>query len=914
MIVTMCSTITSRRRVTRSATKARVLEAQRKFSVALYDLQEFVQRSENTNIKAVTKGKADGELIISYAHKRLQDGLTIRVQCKVDNDNPPPIFQSALEKIALRPPDWSLCDLASKIEDSLDKAVLRRAHGCSNRDVYYVNESDSEYDSNASHSSGDGSNTDDDMAYSSDESVTDVNYLGKPKSSLVKRHVRRLLKRRISHDLQQVESAGYAFEILRGTADGSDDLLISISTAVTKLGFSPAEILAWGLSTSAYIVFLIRVSGPYTPFESLLQDRRKQSSVSFRLGQCTEPVPSVGEAAFIFGQRDTVLSTPFQYANLTISKNLQNHMEAFFWQIAQIKEDCNGTWEEAYGLFLQSDLDKKRKYSGSASYDSLKMARRSFPLVAMQFSLDQLERCRKYCPICHQPLAEGFQAVRPTVCLKPTCRFQCATIGLGPSVEHEILFRPGVVDLLVSLFYASLHSGSRRCSPALEELMFPLSAGFSGTYLWTELRGPQLEMAEMASLKSLQVGQLVFIRMRPSHFAEHPRRPVHPDPWGEIRLAICPDSLNYSNHSNYSKRSFTQEVIYSAVIKSINPGLMLVTFEAKSFPFPPHETLRAEIHIQDLNIYFPVLVSKARMLRHIMDSFPPVSQLRSHLQDHPQDDIESVPGVTPLAASMLRWIMATNQSCIMEMPWDHRLKLGISGSGWTQFCLLQAPPNEEARFGKARAKTAMKSNSGEPFSRYPSIFGWHGSPIQHWHSILRTGLDYNIATHGRSYGDGVYFSDDFSCSYSYSSNTRNDPIFWPSSGLRVQSVLSLNEILNAPTQFVNSEPHYVLDKPAWHICRFLFVRRSGKAAEGIGSHLRTVEKGNTLGTGLPRWSKSPAFVVQDPHHNAFIAKIPTRTYLDIPVICPLKSNRTDIKSTEKLEDARNISAKKRRKI
>jgi ubiquitin-conjugating enzyme E2 Q len=47
---------------------------------------------------------------------------------------------------------------------------------------------------------------------------------------------------------------------------------------------------------------------------------------------------------------------------------------------------------------------------------------------------------------------------------------------------------------------------------------------------------------------------------------------------------------------------------------------------------------------------------------------------------------------------------------------------------------------------------------------------------------------------------------------------------WPGSALSITSCLSLNEIINAPDEFVCRNPHYVVSQLDWHQCRYLFVQ------------------------------------------------------------------------------------------
>lgn len=79
----------------------------------------------------------------------------------------------------------------------------------------------------------------------------------------------------------------------------------------------------------------------------------------------------------------------------------------------------------------------------------------SFPLIAAQFALNHLVRCTEFCLVCHNKVDTELEALKPYVCDRPLCLYQYMTLGFGPSVEHEILAQPYVVDLLVSFCYTS---------------------------------------------------------------------------------------------------------------------------------------------------------------------------------------------------------------------------------------------------------------------------------------------------------------------------------------------------------------------------------------------------------------------------------------------------------------------------
>lgn len=141
--------------------------------------------------------------------------------------------------------------------------------------------------------------------------------------------------------------------------------------------------------------------------------------------------------------------------------------------------------------------------------------------------------------------------------------------------------------------------------------------------------------------------------------------------------------------------------------------------------------------------------------------------------------------ISPAALGLLRWIICTNRSCIMqvddcggldkdEKKRQRRLEQkvgGLEGQGWTQFRFAQGAPDKEQRFVKALQQEFPREGSDKTLPAsptYPTIFAWHGSGLANWHSIIRTGLDYNQVLHGRAYGNGVYHAQNLETSTGYS--------------------------------------------------------------------------------------------------------------------------------------------------
>lgn len=109
-----------------------------------------------------------------------------------------------------------------------------------------------------------------------------------------------------------------------------------------------------------------------------------------------------------------------------------------------------------------------------------------------------------------------------------------------------------------------------------------------------------------------------------------------------------------------------------------------------------------------------------------------------------------------LCFPMLQWVISSNRSHIVRLKKE---KLVESMRTPHQYLLLSAPPEREARFRDLKAK-------------HGSVFAFHGSAIENWHSILRRGLfnasGTKLMTAGAAYGNGIYLSPDSAVSFGYS--------------------------------------------------------------------------------------------------------------------------------------------------
>lgn len=301
------------------------------------------------------------------------------------------------------------------------------------------------------------------------------------------------LNKRIRQDLRTARYAGFSVGILGGMKADSMSCLLSLSIRISKLGLSEEAVQAWDLHHQQYFVLLLRYSSGYKTFEAVIWEPAKSLDVEFRVGVCNKYKPSFEEALATFteitnetkkfsgdvnnndGSFDTENATGF--SNLFISSSLNEFINTRFVSLLKIRKAThtgwdgakryfnhrNGRWdeqsEELPETYFQESSMKANPISNSKLLgDHLtdpQAAKISFPLIAAQFALRRLLRCTDFCLVCHDLIEEDFEALKPYVCSKPLCLYQYMSLGFGPSVEHEILTQPYVVDLLVSFCYAA---------------------------------------------------------------------------------------------------------------------------------------------------------------------------------------------------------------------------------------------------------------------------------------------------------------------------------------------------------------------------------------------------------------------------------------------------------------------------
>ena len=289
----------------------------------------------------------------------------------------------------------------------------------------------------------------------------------------------------------------------------------SLTLQVSDLGVPQEALNAWDVKPTDFLVLLIRWNSKYPTLSELLAKSELCGFPQLLLGKCESWRPSLRSVRAAFGiswgedTEDTVShfsASPARNADfmpIHMSNTINNLLSDHFIKLLRLRRSHSLSWDEAQGIIIaqerRSDTSTdaintgqsqtrpnrpnddspvcqtdRRSFQRDFALDTEETF--SFPLVAMQFALRRLVRCTKYCMVCHQRLVTELESVKPYVCSDDLCLYQYLSLGLGPSIESDIVANPYVVDILISFFYAALTSCRLRDFPAGLNLKAPLIA------------------------------------------------------------------------------------------------------------------------------------------------------------------------------------------------------------------------------------------------------------------------------------------------------------------------------------------------------------------------------------------------------------------------------------------------------
>lgn len=518
------------------------------------------------------------------------------------------------------------------------------------------------------------------------------------------------------------------------------------------------------------------------------------------------------------------------YRQCFISSPMRQLMDDIFLHLVRIRDIHDCGWEGAkHHLRQQNHMTQLEDQHEYVHYEEIPSKKdlpavvnadhvndesesKSLPLVAMQFAMVYLMRCTEFCLVCHKKTEESFEAIKPYVCSDPLCLYQYMSLGFGPSIEHEILTQPYVVDLLVSFCYAAASADRLRGYPDGMGLVVPPPP--PGVIDILLMLCPQ---AYPVSVHAATQGQkpkdlasrddIVKEWAATQHQVRHDlsRKLIELDDkdvckslrtgdWIQLTVGDADNtSTNYARTIHCKVEKYMHPFIHikemceRPVKVRLGATPDLVSSEFGDLPPKISESPKKEVPgkltsdgtMSTYSLLFDKLEGKlkAEVIVQLLETLPTVHEMAEYLSQNGASDarlMRWVNRISPPALGLLRWIVASNRSCIVQVDQAPaqstseainrgiRLDQRISGMGtWMQFRFAQGAPDKEDKFHKALE--SKKAVTGQ----YESIFAWHGSSLANWHSIIRNGLDYAETLNGRAYGHGVYFASDFQTSLGY---------------------------------------------------------------------------------------------------------------------------------------------------
>ena len=194
-------------------------------------------------------------------------------------------------------------------------------------------------------------------------------------------------------------------------------------------------------------------------------------------------------------------------------------------------------------------------------------------------------------------------------------------------------------------------------------------------------------------------------------------------------------------------------------------------------------------------------------MMEIIGKLPPMANLAKtyHNDNQMQKDLGE------RTMQLLRWVLLSNRSQLLSLNENLELKQFKSSRCKMFMALLSSPQKEEA-FRERQQK-------------YGSMYLWHGSAADRWHSILRNGLvnasGTRLQANGACYGSGIYFARDSGTSIGYIREKTN-PYKGTALGKNFNCI-GLCEIAKVPEGLRDNGWNHTLQDDKAVIVRFLLV-------------------------------------------------------------------------------------------
>lgn len=629
----------------------------------------------------------------------------------------------------------------------------------------------------------------------------------------------RAFRDRIRLDLRRVKEAGFKVGHLGNLLDGGN-AYVTASVRVTKLGISEEAMQAWQIEPTNYLILVIQYPNGYKTNEELqaCNSHHLPSNLCMRVVTCKRYKPTLQEAIKAFSivrkdlpiipDQDAVFAPDSTIRDTFISKPLAKMLQERLIPILRFRgagmdwQGAEAYYKDSVGRPDQNSIPDKffepekpnhtlPNIVNADHHSSRTVGDYSFPLLAMQFMLRHFVRCTDFCLVCHRRLNTDVEAIKPYVCDQPLCLFQLLSLGFGPSIEHEVIAQPYVVDLLVSFCYNSAASRRLKSFPDGLDLMVPPidTASYNVVDSMTPFRRsratvPTPPVSEPLAKKQFPSYEVSFDQAKLELIFQTLSANGCPVRRGTWIVLTCEALKGMDLHCRVTETGFFPTItVNQPVIIKQQRDAHSHSAEAPQTPAITRPTspatpqiVPATFRVYEQNFTELGHGDKCVAICRLLDTLPNVTAMRDYLSTrHPADLSNWVERIQPYALSLLRWIVASNRSCIMQVDGDPtgdgtepasigKIQDRVYGmKGHMQFRFAMGAPDKEQRFVTEVRETAMRLSL-----KFPTLFAWHGSPLANWHMIIREGLNFNQADHGRAYGDGVYHSQEAATSLGYS--------------------------------------------------------------------------------------------------------------------------------------------------
>jgi len=545
------------------------------------------------------------------------------------------------------------------------------------------------------------------------------------------------LNQRIRRDLGYAKQVGFRVGHLGQLLNNGKESFVTVSCRVAKLGISEEALQAWHLDANLYYTLVIRFTSGYRTYAQLAQDESfyGENSVHVRVGLSRRYKITLSEAIDAFS-KTTEKSRESNKSDEEVAEVSKGGLNPFFisrtlnellgeklMTLLRYRDRFAFGWDGAEEYYhdhqgmsveLADNLDPKYwaedelntslpKLVTSDHLLDLKqencMTREpSFPLLAMQFALRHLVRCTEYCLICHCRVRTDFEALKPYVCSKPLCLYQYMALGFGPSIEHEIIAQPHVVDLLVSFCYSSASiRGALKTFPVGMGLTVPspdiipnhaLQYG-RGSMAHATLDDQMIQALDQTDRQPgvAHTARFDMDKMELIFAFEDRSRPLRLGSW------VClskPGSIEQKLHCKvidalYPVVRLGPPIVCGAFVVEDKPTTTRIggpanhTLNATPTPAAtpplgqPRTSTTSKLPEVDFTAYdrnFDDLTAdgKQKTIRMLLDTLPSTAEMKEYLQKGKHATLQSwTDRLSPAALGVLRWILASNRSCIIQV-------------------------------------------------------------------------------------------------------------------------------------------------------------------------------------------------------------------------------------------------------